>query len=1155
MLKFTKVRLSGFKSFVEQSDVLIEPGTTGIVGPNGCGKSNLVEAIRWAMGETSARKVRGGEMDDMIFGGSRSRPARDIAEVILSLDNGARSAPAAFNDSGELEVSRRIERGQGSTFRVNGREVRARDVQLLFADSATGARSTALVSQGRVGEVIAAKPVNRRALLEEAAGIVGLHSRRHEAELRLRGAETNLERLDDVIASLELQVRALKKQARQAKRYRTISDHIRRAEAALFLSRWRAATASLTDFRHDLERVSAEVATLTGRTAATTTALAEAENALPAFREAEVRAAAVLQRLGVERDGLALEEQHVAAAETDLKDRLQQAATDMDRERSLTFEAGEATERMEAELAGIVAASKHEAEARKAAASHLEAAYSEAAETEAALTAQTEEAAAAGGRRAGLEGHIAQIEERRRRLTDRLDEITRELDGRAAGTDDPSPLEDAAQALDEAHRHLSLTRDAAAAAENARIDAASATTRATDDRQAAAATLARLEAEARALADVLSAGEADLLWPPLLEAVRVADGYEAALGAALGDDLSAPSDESAPVHWRTSPPVSDAPALPEGAESLSRHVKAPAALHRRLDQIGVVADSEAAERLRDHLAQGQRLVSRDGGLWRWDGFTVAAGAPTSAATRLAQRKRLNAVRIETAGALEALESRDAHLQAARKSEARAAAEERDARAGERAAETEGAGAREAYAEIKERMAEAASRRAALAESAEQARAEIAEIEPEIERLRRSLADLPADGAARTRLAALRDELTRRRSAEAECRAVHEGLVREAENRTRRESAIAGELALWQARRDGAEAHLKDLEDRRRQAAGEIDRLAERPREIAKRRQLLLTTLEQAETDRRGAADRLAEAEGRFAEAGRAARGAEAERADAREQMVRAEGFVEQGEQVLAGLSERVAEQLQCAPEELATHAGLDENAETPDEEALQRRLERLLRERDTMGPVNLRAEQEAEEVEERFASLASEREDLVQAIAKLRRGIGELDREGRERLLASFNEVDRHFQALFKQLFGGGRAHLQLTESDDPLEAGLEIMASPPGKRLQVLSLLSGGEQALTAIALLFAVFLTNPAPICILDEVDAPLDDANVERFLSLVDQIAHQCNTRFLIVSHNRMTMSHVDRLFGVTMGEQGVSQLVSVDLGQAEALRQTA
>ena len=1154
MLKFTKVRLSGFKSFVEPSDVLIEPGTTGIVGPNGCGKSNLVEAIRWAMGETSARKVRGGEMDDMIFGGSRSRPARDIAEVILSLDNGARSAPAAFNDSGELEVSRRIERGQGSTFRVNGREVRARDVQLLFADSATGARSTALVSQGRVGEVIAAKPVNRRALLEEAAGIVGLHSRRHEAELRLRGAETNLERLDDVIASLELQVRALKKQARQAKRYRTINDHIRRAEAALFLSRWHAATASLADFRRDLERVSAEVATLTGRTAATTTALAEAENALPAFREAEVRAAAVLQRLGVERDGLALEEQHVAAAETDLKDRLQQAATDMDRERSLAIEAGEAAERLGAELAEIVAASKHEAEAREAAASHLESAYSEAAETEAALTAQTEEAAAAGGRRAGLEGHIAQIEERRRRLTDRLDEIARELDGRAVGADDPSPLEGAAQALDAAHRRLSLARDAAAAAESARIDAASATTRATDDHQAAAATLARLEAEARALADVLSAGEADL-WPPLLEAVRVADGYEAALGAALGDDLSAPLDESAPVHWRTSPPVSDAPALPEGAESLSRHVKAPAALRRRLDQIGVVADSDAAERLRDHLAQGQRLVSRDGGLWRWDGFTVAAGAPSPAATRLAQRKRLNAVRLETAGALEALESSDAHLQAARTSEARAAAEERDARAGERAAETEGAGAREAYAEIKERMAEAASRRAALAEGAEQARAEIAEIEPEIERLGRSLADLPADDAARTRLAALRDELTRRRSAEAECRAIHEGLVREAENRARRESAIAGELALWQARRDGAEAHLKDLEDRRRQAAGEIDRLAERPREIAERRRRLLTALEQAETDRRGAADRLAEAEGRFAEAGRAARGAEAERAGAREQMVRAEGIVEQGEQVLAGLSERIAEQLQCAPEELATHAGLDEDAETPDEEALQRRLERLLRERDTMGPVNLRAEQEAEEVEERFASLASEREDLVQAIAKLRRGIGELDREGRERLVASFNEVDRHFQALFKQLFGGGRAHLQLTESDDPLEAGLEIMASPPGKRLQVLSLLSGGEQALTAIALLFAVFLTNPAPICILDEVDAPLDDANVERFLSLVDQIAHQCNTRFLIVSHNRMTMSHVDRLFGVTMGEQGVSQLVSVDLGQAEALRQTA
>ena len=798
MLQFTKVRLSGFKSFVEPCDVLIERGTTAIVGPNGCGKSNLVEAIRWAMGETSARKVRGGEMDDVIFGGSASRPARNIAEVILSLDNQARSAPAALNDSGEIEVSRRIERGQGSTFRVNGREVRARDVQLLFADSATGARSTALVSQGRVGEVIAAKPVNRRALLEEAAGIVGLHSRRHEAELRLRGAENNLERLDDVLASLEQQLRALKKQVRQAKRYRTINDHIRRAEAALFLSRWRAATASLAESRDQLERVSAEVATLTGRTAAAATALVEAETAVPTLRDAEVRAAAVLQRLGVERDGLELEEQRVSAAEADLSDRLQQAAADMDRERALAIEAGEAAKRLGAELAEIVAASEREAEAREAAANELKSANTVAAEAEAALTALTEEAAAAGARKAGLEGHIAQLDERRRRLLDRLDEITRELDAPDVGTDDRSPLEDAARALDEARRRLSLARDATAAAESVRVDAASSAARATDDRQGAAATLATLEAEARALADVLSTGETDL-WPPILEGVRVADGYEAALGAALGDDLSAPSDEPAPVHWRTLPPTSDAPALPAGADALSRHVTAPAALHRRLDQIGVVADADAAERLREHLAQGQRLVSRDGGLWRWDGFTVAAGAASPAATRLAQRKRLDAVRLETADALGVLESKDEHLQAARAADARTADEERAARENERAAEADCAGAWETYAEIKERVAEAASRRAALAEGAEQARTEIAEIEPEIERLQRSLADLPATDDARTRLTALRDELSQRRSAEADCRAVHDGLVREVENRNRRENAIGQELALWQGR--------------------------------------------------------------------------------------------------------------------------------------------------------------------------------------------------------------------------------------------------------------------------------------------------------------------------------------------------------------------
>jgi len=300
---------------------------------------------------------------------------------------------------------------------------------------------------------------------------------------------------------------------------------------------------------------------------------------------------------------------------------------------------------------------------------------------------------------------------------------------------------------------------------------------------------------------------------------------------------------------------------------------------------------------------------------------------------------------------------------------------------------------------------------------------------------------------------------------------------------------------------------------------------------------------------------LAAAETRLADADKVLRDAEAKLAGVREQRVRSQSLVEQAEQASAALTERMNDRLKCTPGDLRELSGLKEDAPFPELDAAEKRVERLIRERENMGPVNLRAETEAQELNEQIDTLTSERSDLLQAIDKLRRGINELNREGRKRLLASFDEVNTHFQELFIRLFGGGRAYLELTDSDDPLEAGIEIMASPPGKRLQVLSLLSGGEQALTALALLFAVFLTNPAPICVLDEVDAPLDDANVDRFCSLVDEIAHSLSTRFLVITHHRMTMARVDRLYGVTMGERGVSQLVSVDLGQAMEIRATA
>ncbi len=346
MVQFTKLRLAGFKSFVDATELLIYPGLTGIVGPNGCGKSNLVEALRWAMGETSAKSMRGGEMEDVIFGGSTTRPARNIAEVVLSIENLDRKIPAHFNDNDELEISRRIERGSGSSYSVNGHDVRARDVQLLFADSATGAHSTALVSQGRVGALINAKPTDRRALLEEAAGITGLHSRRHEAELRLRAAEANLARLDDVIVTLESQLQTLKKQARQATRYRNLNDHIRRVEATLLHLLWREAAVRLAAARAALAAAETEVGELTGEAAAAATRQAGVAAELSPLRQAEAEAAAELQRLNHARTDLGQEEARVAAAQAEAERRLAQIETDMTREGALAEDARAADGRL-----------------------------------------------------------------------------------------------------------------------------------------------------------------------------------------------------------------------------------------------------------------------------------------------------------------------------------------------------------------------------------------------------------------------------------------------------------------------------------------------------------------------------------------------------------------------------------------------------------------------------------------------------------------------------------------------------------------------------------------------------------------------------------------------------------------------------------------
>ncbi len=1153
MLQFTKLQLSGFKSFIEQTELSIEPGLTGIVGPNGCGKSNLVEALRWVMGESSARQLRGGEMEDVIFNGAAGRPARNIAEVVLVVETGGGSAPPPFSDQQTLQISRRIERDKGSAYRVNGKEVRARDVQLLFADSASGARSAAMVSQGQVGTVIAAKPSERRLLLEEAAGITGLHARRHETEIRLKAAEANLERLDDVLVTVDSQLQSLKRQARQAARYRAVGEQIRKTEAALLLQRWRLATAALMMARGRLADADRAVSERTGAAAEAAVHQAEVASRLPELRRKEADAAAVLQRLQLARDGLEAEARRVEGEAAQGRTRLAEITADLLRERALADDAAAAEQRLFSESRDLHAKNGGDEAMQAAAAAALAEIATAIAACESEVTGLTERLAAAEARRSALSRRVDDLHRQWQRLNERATDIGRQRQQISTAATTGITPEAADQALGAAAEALDLARREADSAERTRAEAASAALAAMRARSAAEAALAGLDAEAKALAKVL-AGTSGPLGEPIIDAVSIAAGMEHALAAALGDDLLASAGDDGPLRWRTLPPLDDAPPLPARATPLSDSVQAPPALARRLSQVGLIDDEAEGDRLLAVLRPGQRLVSRSGRSWRWDGLTTRIGTASPAAVRLAQRQRLN--EIDGERTLAALAAADAACNARAADEAaKAAAErERQARAAVKAADQDYGRARALQAVCQRQAAERASRLAALAEAETAIMAELAETAGLIAAVEDERAELAPSDDGQQSLARSRAELAELRSEQRRRQATFDGLVREAEARRRRLQVIDDEMAGWRSRNESAHQRMADLERRRQELAEKLERLAAIPDSLAARHRSLLDDLEVADRERKDAADALVAAETALATADRMVRASEGALAEAREERIRAEAALAQGEQGVAECAAAIFERLELTPEQLAVSLGDDGNGEPVDLAAADQRLARLRRERDLMGPVNLRAEQEAEALAEQVQMLEVQRGDLIEAIGKLRRGIGELDREGRERLLASFAEVNRHFRELFQRLFGGGRAHLALTEPDDPLLSGVEIMACPPGKRLQSLSLLSGGEQALTALALVFAVFLTKPAPICVLDEVDAPLDDANVDRFCALLTDMAAN-GTRFLVITHHRMTMARMHRLFGVTMVERGVSQLVCVDLERAEALRQTA
>jgi len=1148
-MKFTKLRLLGFKSFVEPTEFHIEDGLTGVVGPNGCGKSNLVEALRWVMGENSYKNMRASGMDDVIFSGSGNRPARNTAEVSLFLNNDDLSAPAAYNDAEELQVSRRIERESGSVYRINGKDVRAKDVQLLFADASTGARSPSMVGQGRIGELISAKPQARRALLEEAAGISGLHSRRHEAELRLRAADTNLERLEDVITQMDSQLDSLKRQSRQANRYRTLSAEIRKTEALLFHLRWAGAKATEAEAQSAMSASSMEVAQAAQKQTQAAKNQAIIASKLPALRDNEAAAAAAVQRLTIARNQIEEEVERAATRKSELEERISQLDNDILREERMVAENEELLTRLDEEEANLNRQSQKVVETENEMRGKLENAAEKLGESEKKFSELTARHAEENALKTQLARNLSNASARRDRLQSQLTEVSKDLGSvteEMAVLPGPSAKRGEIERLEEAYRASEKKQELVEASVQAAREAEQTARLPVNQ----AETLQKeIETEARTIRNILNQTEQDL-FPAIVEKIKVEAGYEAALGAALGADLDISNDRSAPAYWGMSGPTGNDPKLPDGVKSLASVVDAPEELARRLNQIGVV-EASRGNALKDRLLAGQRLVSIEGDLWRWDGFHTGAEAPTPAAQRLAHKNRLAELELDASEAIKNLRDLSEQYSAAKQQVENAVHAERLERDAHREFQRQLEGARSELVAAERAVGQFTTRKSALEEAQNRLNLDIEENSASYLEAQTSLENVADIAALETQLQEYRSNVAEDRAILAEARANAEGLSREAEARGRRLEAIKGERNNWKSRVSNAVKQVTTLKSRNEETKTELIRTQNAPAEIDLKRSQLMDQLEGASKSRSNAADTLALAENELAEADRVATIAVTALSDSKENRARAEEKVNSAEERRIEIEERIHEELNTQPADALSIAELEADAKLPEIHATERSLEKQKADRERLGAVNLRAESEQNEIQEQRDALVSERDDLMEAIRKLRLGIQSLNKEGRERLLEAFDEVNEQFTRLFTHLFGGGTAELQLVESDDPLEAGLEILARPPGKKPQTMTLLSGGEQALTALALIFAVFLTNPAPICVLDEVDASLDDHNVERFCNLMDEMASSTDTRFIIITHNPITMARVNRLFGVTMAERGVSQLVSVDLQQAEEL----
>jgi chromosome segregation protein len=1096
-LDFKKLRISNFKSFVDPVEVNINEGLTGVVGPNGCGKSNLVEALRWVMGETSYKSMRTDAMDDVIFSGTENRPARNFAEVSLILDNKDRNAPNDYNKEDNIEIIRRIERESGSAYRVNGKDIRARDIQMFFADVSTGARSPSLVRQGQIDELISQKPEQRRKILEEAAGISGFHVRRHEAELRLNAANNNIDRLDDVLKELSSQIRSLRKQAREATRYKTLSEEIRNAQAVVLAVKLELINEELDDSNKKYNDAKKNHQDTINSLSRINTEEIQLVDELKPLKEKSASDAAKFQRLIIEMEGLDKELMRQEQRIIELDDFILSTSSQLERENEILIDLKNS----------LSAYSNTEEKIKKKSQIQIQID-----ENLSLLKANNEKINNFSSKYSQKE-NLEKITDNNKEIIDSiLSQIKREKD-----------YHDSLINLSKSENNL----DSLSQKDNQIRELINKKTDELNQNESLINNIVDLYSQKNVLEKLL--GSSLDVKNSLIDKLEVEPGFENALDALLGDELYYSVDNDQPIHWEYLGDFSEELSLPKNCEPLSSFIKGSNVVNRRLRQTGLVK-KEDGQKLMSDLNFGQRLVSKEGDLWRWDGLVVSSSSSSSAVKRLQQRNKLD----EINQSIKDFEIKHEDIEKLRKKSSDIQESITNSKIELDRVNTQ----IDAKEDNAEKIIKSKNELSILNNKLEEFNSESNDNLKQLAEIKSSIDSFEIEFGGIEKLRKIGEEYQETITT---LKIDLDRISTEIESKGDIEKKIPQAIDL-----------ISSLEERIQNYKNEKNNYTSLPEEIDKKKNTLNSLIEKARLEKLASEDKLTDLENKINSMRSKQRDVVEQEAQHRESEARLETLLQNNREKKDEIISQIDRDLKLNNNQLLELVNFSEDNPRPDEITAEQNFERFKNEREILGGVNLRADDELEEVQDRFDETKSEREDLDAAISKLKKGISGLNQESRERMKLAFNEVNEKFQNVFKKLFGGGHAELNFVDSDDPLEAGLEMLAQPPGKKLKSMESLSGGEKALTAISLIFAVFLTNPSPICVLDEVDAPLDDANVERFCDLIEDMSKSVNTRFLIITHHALTMSRMDRLFGVTMQEKGISKLVSVDLKTAEKFR---